>query len=77
MQKLKQAETLAEAYRQLFSTPEDEKLVVMSLKGRRDEACSRDCTNCPNYSEVCFPIPTHAQKVAWHQLMNDAFRGGS
>jgi hypothetical protein len=77
MPELKQAETLTEAYRQLFNVAEDDELVIVSIRGRRNEACSRDCPGCPNYPDVCFPNPTYNQRTAWHRLMNKLFRGGN
>ncbi len=70
MQQLKKANTVIEAYRQLFNIPQSDELVVIYIKGRRNQACSRECNRCRNYHDVCFPAATQIQRTAWSQLVN-------
>jgi hypothetical protein len=52
-----------------WGIPDNEELVVLSIRGQRNEDCSTECASCPRFDE-CFPQVPESQRKSFMELMN-------
>lgn len=54
--------------RHICHTPESEPMIIFSIRGQRNEDCTRECEGCPNYPE-CFPPFPDSFRRQWAGLI--------